>query len=492
LPLLALAGSPVLAQETGPEAPSTEMLGTFSTENWAHLCPDGAERNVRVAALIGELGRSYKFNFLALPPHPLLLGRPIPDTVEARAAAWLIAAVQLDAPHPGISDEEFQTLNKMARALVRYLEWAPTAPIDHRYRTVLSAADPSVRPALAMRVREANSDRFRARLLGLFEPVLGIRADNAVSLSCLPEPPQSGNVQAATPNPPLHPPPGGGRDAPRLAVRGQIDDLVALRGTDEFKKASAATISYVDNNEAGTTNFAINGVVGLGTNFGPNNALYAFVQYTRNDNETDAVGDDDDAKDVHSISPGLFVRRPVAFAQTIYGTLGLTAYATFDLRNDAQLVRSRLMLSDIAVSLPVGHGSLCGQQRDLGFLYADCRLGVFLEAAEVLDAGRNADLLDNIDDEYVGLGGHAGVILSPQNPDWLRPLTFTLNYRIMHILSGRLDDPHRLEGALNYAIPLGPVAGGPGITFGIGRTLGANFETFQREDLWKVSLGFKF
>jgi hypothetical protein len=445
-----------------------------------------------VTALIGELGRSYKFNFLALPPHPLLLGRAIPDTVEARAAAWLITAVQLDALHPGISEAEFLALNTISRALARYLEWAPTAPTDHRYRAVLSDADPSVRPALTARARDASSERFRARLLGLFEPVLGIRPDNAVSLSCLPAPAPPGNGRIATPTPPPRPSHGRGRDAPQLAVRGQIDDLVALRGTDEFKKASAATISYTDNNAAGTTNFAINGVVGLGTNFGPNNALYAFVQYTRNDNETDAVGDDDDAKDVHSISPGLFLRRPVAFAQTVYGTLGLTAYATFDLRNDARLVRSRLMLSDIAISLPVGHGSLCGQQRDLGFLYADCRLGVFLEAAEVLEAGRNTDLLTNIDDEYIGAGGQAGVILSPQNPAWLRPLTFTFSYRIMHILSGRLDDPHRLEGVLNYAIPLGPAAGGPGITFGIARTLGANFETFQHEDLWKVSLGFKF
>lgn len=487
--LLAFPAGSARAQATTEFAPQTEMLTTFSGENWGHLCYQGS---VRPVALLGELARSYKLNFFALPERPQLLDRPIPDTIEARAAAWIITAIEPRAPHAGLDGPEFAKLNDIALALGDYLQWATSARAHHRYQATVSSADPAVRPALISPRAEASAERTRALLLGLFGPVLGIRPDAQVTLSCLPDPDAHQPLRTAGETPPS---PGRNtrpRHPAQLAVRGQIDDLAVLRGTDEFKKASSATLAFTDNNAAGTTNFAINGVIGLGTNFGPNNALFGFVQYTRNDNETDAVGDDDDSKDVHSISPGLFFRRPEALGHSIYGTLGLTAYATFDLRNDAQLVRGRLVFSDITLALPVGNGFLCGQQRRLLFLFADCRLGGFIEAAEVLNAGRNVDLQNNVDDEYVGMGGQAGLLVSPDGPAWLRPLNFTLNYRIMHILSGRLHDPHRLEFSLAYAIPLGPPAGGPGLSFGISRTRGANFETFQHEDLWKLTVGFKF
>ncbi len=465
LPFAVLAASPAAAQDWAPQAPRAEMLTTFSGDNWSHLCAAGA---VRPVALLGELARTYRLNFFALPPHPRLLDHAVPDSVEARAAAWLITAVDIRAPHAGISDDDFLVLNSIARGLGEYLQLATNAPRDHRFRVAIASREAGLRPALASPTVDSDSARTQLLLLALFGDVLDVRPDASVTISCLPPPSPAGNVTVAQ-NPAPSPRGGSRGQEPSIAVRGQIDDLVALRGTDEFKKASAATIAFTDNNEAGTTNFAINGVVGLGTNFGPNNALYAFVQYTRNDTETDVVGDDDDSKDVHSISPGLFFRRPVALGRSIYGTLGLTAYATFDLRNDAQLLRSRLVYSDITVALPVGHGFLCGQQRSLGFLYADCRLSAFFEAAEVLDAGRNVDLLTNIDDEYVGIGGQAGLILSPQGPAELRPLTFTASYRIMHILSGQLDDPRgSLEGDVRPQILGRDVAAVPEIAGGRG------------------------
>jgi len=488
--LFAMATTEARAQVTTQAPPDTKMAAIFSAANRAILCgTTSMERpvNVRPAVVLGELARQYDLNLFALPPNPRL-GTPniperdIPDTVEARAAAWIIEAGNGTAAQVGLEPTQHRALILMAAALRRYLEWAAEAPQQHPYQTSQLPAGRTSRPSDLM--------------LAFFRPLLGVDAAEEVSLICRPSSREvaagSADRGQSVPGRGAGTRSGSATPPASFAVRGQIDDLVARRGTEDFKKASAATLSFTDNNEAGTTSFAISGVVAVGANFGRDDVLYGFVQYTRNDNETDAVGDDDDSKDVHSISPGIFYRHPLALGHHIVGTLGLTGFGTFDLRNRAELIRARLVYSDIAIWLGRGRGILCGSQRELLFLYADCRLSGFIEAAEVIDAGTNADLLDNADDEYFGIGGEASLILSPRNPALFRPLSFRATYRGMVILSGALANPERLEFALNYAIPLGPPAGGPGLTFGISRIIGENFETFQHEDLWKLTLGFKF
>lgn len=489
--LLGLGATAARAQSEAEVPADAKMAAIFSPANRAALCGTAsAERpvNVRPAVVLGELARQYDINLFALPPNPRL-GTPdiperdIPDTVEARAAAWIIEAGNGTAAQVGLEPNQHRALILMAAALRRYLEWAAAPPQRHPYQTSQLPIGRSSRPSDLM--------------LAFFKPLLGVGAAQDVALICRAAPSEiagggDAGAGAGAPGRGAGPRAGSGAPPASFAVRGQIDDLVARRGTEDFKKASAATLSFTDNNEAGTTSFAISGVVALGANFGRDDALYGFVQYTRNDNETDVAGDDDDSKDVHSISPGIFYRHPLALGHSVVGTLGLTGYGTFDLRNDAELIRARLVYSDISVWLGRGRGILCGSQRALLFLYADCRLSAFIEAAEVLDAGTNADLLANADDEYLGAGGEASLILSPRGPALLRPLSFRATYRAMGILSGELDDPERLELAINYAIPLGPPAGGPGLTFGISRIIGENFETFQHENLWKLTLGFKF
>lgn len=484
--LLGLGATAALGQSAAEAPADTKMAAIFSPANRAILCGTvSTERpvNVRPAVVLGELARQYDINLFALPANPRL-GTPniperdIPDTVEARAAAWIIEAGNGTAVQVGLEPNQHRALILMAAALRRYLEWAAESPDQHPYQTSELPIDRSSRPSDLM--------------LAFFKPLLGVGAAQEVALICRASSSAMAEGRVRPPRNRSNPRPGGGTPPAGIAVRGQIDDLVARRGTEDFKKASAATLSFTDNNEAGTTSFAISGVLALGANFGRDDAVYGFVQYTRTDNETDAAGDDDDSKDVHSISPGIFYRHPLALGHRIVGTLGLTGYGTFDLRNDAELVRARLVYSDIAVWLGRGRGILCGSQRELLFLYADCRLSAFIEAAEVLDAGTSADLLVNADDEYFGAGGEASLILSPRGPALLRPLSFRATYRAMGILSGELDDPERLELAINYAIPLGPPAGGPGLTFGISRVIGENFETFQHENLWKLALGFKF
>jgi hypothetical protein len=456
------------------------MRAIFTDQNRSILCSRGA---VRPAVLLGELGRQYSVNFFALPSNTRLgtrdvAERDIPDTVEARAVAWIVEA-RPGQVIPGFTREQsnatIASLNKMRSDLSDYLQWASEAQSDHHFR--------------AVHVPRGSSTLPSSIVLAFFEPVLAIQASEDLSLTCPDFPPPVSTAGGRDERPVARPTHSG--PSAEFAVRGQIDDLAVRAGTEAFKKASSATLAFTDNNEAGTTSFAINGVVGLGRTVALDDAVFGFVQYTLNDQETDIVGDNDDAKDVHTISPGIFYRHPLDFGNRIGGTLGFTGYATFDIRNDAQLLRARLVYSDVTVRFP-RRGFLCGSERPLLIFYADCRMSAFVEAAEILDPGRNADLLDNIDDQYVGVGTELSLILAPRGPAILQPLSFKATYRVMGILSGALDDPERLELSLNYAIPLGPPAGGPGVTLGITRTLGENFETFQHENLWKLTLGFKF
>lgn len=486
--LFALGGGRAAAQDMVilPD----QKLRTIFTDDAAtrtRLC-DPRTRTVRPIVVLGELARDYSVNVLALPPIDRLGARAIRDTVEARLAAWLIAIGPMDAAASGLESRQHSGLTDMRWALAGYLRWASAAAGPRPYPAHASAESLEP-PALGPTPTSPREAAARDLLLAFLAPVLGIEADRNIVLSCTPRAEQVANEVSVTP--PASRPPAGAGVTQRLVVRGQIDDLAARAGTDAFKKASSATLAFTDNNEAGTTSLAINGVIGLGAHVGANNMLYGFVQYTLNDQETDAVGDNDDAKDVHNISPGIFYRHPLSLGRSVYGTLGLTGFATFDLRNHAQLIRARLLYSNLAFALPVGSGFLCGQERRLAFLYADCRVGLFLEAAEVLDAGTNADLLANADDEYIGAGAEVGVTFSPTGPAPLRPLTLAVSYRMMAILSGALDNPERLEISLTYTSPAA-IANRQAYSFGITRTVGENFETFQHEDLWKLTLGFKF
>ena len=68
----------------------------------------------------------------------------------------------------------------------------------------------------------------------------------------------------------------------------------------------------------------------------------------------------------------------------------------------------------------------------------------------------------------------------------LKSFSLTAEYRYMAILSGQLNDPHRLSLALNYKLV------DANLTFGIGYDVGSNFDTFQHEDVTKITVGYKY
>jgi hypothetical protein len=458
--------------------PTDEIKVVFAKGNVSTLCaPDNA---VRGGPLIGELSSAYKLNAFALPVLPAAAGIAAPDTVEGRTAAWIVYRQHPEFAPTGLSQAQSDALEAIGTDLSDYAVWL-SANVKEPFGIVSGAALPDLAAA-----RGAERARRRSELLAsLLRSLLSPGQPQAL-LAC-----RRSAEQIAKPDTPAAPGERAGNHFV-IAVRGKIDDLAVPRnepGTNKpgaaFKSASAASIAFTDNHQKGETSVAIDATVGVGRQIGRSDALFLFVRYAQTSTETKDPADDDDSKDIRALSPGILYRHNTRIGRSVYGTLGLTAYPTFDFAQDARSGRVRLFLEDIAIS-GIGRGPLCGRADRIGSLEISCRAGLFAEGAHVWRAGRSTDLATLEDDQYLGLGGNLKLGLSLPEIAALKAFSLTGEYRYMAIVSGPLADPHRLSVALNYKLTE------QNLTFGIGYDEGSNFDTFQRERITKVTLGYKY
>jgi hypothetical protein len=419
-------------------------------------------------------------NVFALPAPPPLPSGPIADTPEARAASWIIATENLGSEQAKVfklRPDEHQKLDDIRFHLVNYLR-----SIEHPGKGNIYALAPGAHHSL-----DAAPSRGAA-LEALFAPVLGGgRTNGGLALQC-----------TALATKPAQEKPKVDPTASRWIVRGKIDDLAVPRfnpGTsddsDAFKKAAEAKVGFTDNGVKGEEAVTADIAMGYGWQLTPNDALIGFVHYTQNSTETRNPSDDDDSKDVRAVSPGFLYRRTIGGeGHRLVGSFGATVFSTYDLAQDARIVRARFFLNDITIRR--NHApALCGSEVPWGgdkpWLYFSCRLGVFAEYGHIIEPGRNVDFAAPDDDDYTGLGGTVGLSFALARPESLAPFTFTAEYRYLHVFDSNFgDDPERFVLELAYKIPKS------NLSIGLSRTFGENNETFQHEDLNKLSIGFKY
>ncbi len=461
-----LAAFPAAAQSP---APTIEIKAALSKDTAAALC-DGTA--FQPGPMIGELASAYKLNVFALPALPAGAGIAAPDTVEGRAAGWLVYRQRADFDSKALRAGQADLLEQIGTDLTDYVDWLGR----NAKQPFVRASDQTI--PLVYEAPLAQRASRRAEILArLFSRFLGTGVAQPV-LQCAPAPvvDVGGGKR-----------PGGQDTKTAFLVRGKIEDLtIPQKGPgDKFKGASSASIAFTDNHEKGETSVVIDGTIAAGYQNGRIESLLGFLRYTQNTTETATVGDDDDSKDIRALSPGIVYSRRIGLGQTLYGTFGLTAFPTFDFAQKARTGRVRLFLDDIAIS-GVGRGPLCDRSDRIGTLEYSCRLGVFAEGAHVWRAGTSKDLATLEDDQYLGFGGNLRIGLSLPEIKALQPFSLVGEYRYMAVVSGPLDDPHRLSLALNYKLT------SANLTFGIGYDEGSNFDTFQRERLTKVTVGFKY
>jgi len=466
--IAAIALTPTLASAQYPAPPDQVIPKALSPSAMERLC--SSAQIVIPRALLGEIAAISSLNVLTLPQAPPLQSGPVSELPEGRLAAWIIATSTLSSDQAkalGLSDDYFIKLDNLRFEIVNYL---------------VTAANP--RPKAPYRLSEdsvlgehPNDNQVRV-LESFFAEALGNGRPTEVRLICV--------LSNTLPSPNLE-----GSTAV-VALRGKIDDLAVPRfqsGTIElnpaFGKASEAKLAYADNDVKGDETVNVELALGVGTQLTRNDALFGYVHFVQSTTETAAPGDDDDSKDVRAWSPGILYRHSFNRG-AVYATAGISAYRTHDLAQDSRLTRARLFLSDIVFSRQDSRDICNAEQLIAGPLYFDCRLGVFAEIARVHDAGRSLDLASDEDDEYAGIGLSTGLTFWVASPAALRPLSLTFDYRRMQVVSGELDDPSRFVVELGYTLPKSNVS------ISLSRTVGENMETFQDEDLNKLSIGFKY
>lgn len=429
------------------------------------------ENVVAPKKLLGEIAVSGGINVLSLETSPTLSTGEIADTPEARLGAWLIATKDLDqaqAEKEGLSKDYYSKLTDIRFELVEYLISASTPNEDAVYRLT----DDS-------RLGDSPDTNHGLVLESLLADALGGNRKTGIRLACAPPRPKPDENKGATKS--------------IVALRGKIDDLAIPRlerGSDTpsaaFGKSSDAKLAYTDDGVKREESVSAELAFAFGRQFSSNDAILGFVHYVQSSTETRIPDDDDDSKDIRAISPGILYRHSLGDDGPLYATAGVTTYRTHDLAQDSRLSRARFFLSDIMIRRS-GAKDVCGaEQRLAGTVYFSCRLGLFAEVARVHDAGRSTDMADNGDDQYTGIGFNTGITFWTSEPAGLAPFWLGLDYRRMQIVSGDLDNPRRFVVELGYTVPKS------NISISFSRTVGENFETFQKEDVNKLSVGFKY
>ncbi|MDI1328282.1 MAG: hypothetical protein PSV23_15925 [Brevundimonas sp.] len=463
--------------------PDAKITAVFTPATRAFLCRADSP-GVRVAPMLGELAKTYSLNPFALPPPPAAAAST--PTAEAAFAGWILASadlIQAEAMEAGISATLHETLTQIRSGLVEYVQSIRGAAPSASFR-----AGPEAGAA-------GTAAEQKLLLERLLAPVLGVATSQAV-IECGPAPAPTTPARDGPSS--FGPGPGSREAAPPggvIAFRGRIDDLAVPRLApgaqtpgEAYKKASDATLAFTDNDQKGEESVAIEAVLGWGRNLTRTDSVFGFIHYVETSTETDASGDDDDSKDIRALSPGILFRHPIGPSNTpglIYGTLGVTAYPTYNFAQDSETLRARVFLNDISLDLG-GAGPLCDITGQVGPLQWTCRLGVSAEWTHVVEAGRSLDLATLDDDQFFGVGGEIALGLSLPDNEALAPFLLTAEYRYLGIVSGGLDDPDRLSISLTYKVPKSNVS------IGLTRIDGVNFETLQPEEQTKVSVGFRY
>lgn len=476
--VLVLASFSVSAQDGATIADL--LKGVFSAGNRPRLC--NVDNRVRASVLLGELGKAYQINLFALPDAPKQHddhGKPIAppagtatsptytEPVAQRAAYWIATAGKIapgeEAARFGIKAEH-KPLTDLNLALVGFAHDLKREKGLYRLPAQVDFGG-------------ENNLADRARVVALMvDPPAAEGVEPTAAILCSTDPADS--------------PPREYEKKPTsrwvVAVRGTIDDLATPREgrNDAFKKASEAKGSYTMNGVKEDESVSANVAVGLGWAISPQDALLGFARYTESSTETKTVGDDDDSKDIRAFSAGLMYAHALE-AGPLYAQTGITAYKTWDRAQDSRLIRIRAFADDI--SLVFGGGPIiCGRESSWGALQYSCKAGLFAEKGRVLVAGRSVDFADTRDDNYAGLGADVTLSFWLSTKEPLSNLMLTTQYRWMWVFDGDLSNPDRFMVELSYKFP------DTDVSLGLSRTYGENFDTFQKEEVNLLSIGFKY
>lgn len=466
----ALPGSVFAGQRTPTVV---EMKKIFSTANQSLLCKNGS---VDAGALLGQLSIVYELNPYAMPKRKVTEAE---ETVPAalRGLDWILHVNSDDSVDPDarkLLGVQHERLVNVGTNLAYELKRLQEAPHDSPYQLDRTTSPVTI---------DTEPQRNRA-LRRLFAPLLGTIELDPLEIRCV--------VNTKTEL--VDDDETGERRPLVFSVRGKYEDLAVNRPveksgyeTDLYKLASSATVALTDNDVSDVATSKAEAALGVSTPIGTHGFGSVFLHYLANTTETRASDDEDDSKDTNAFSYGVMYRQDFEWGDknALLGTFSASAFETLDHAQDAELVRGRVSFSDLSISR-LGKRALCGVEAIDGPVWYQCRLGVFGEYGRVQDAGRSVDYQTLADDTYTGAGVDFGFAIAPLKPEGLAPLTLTLNYRYMHVVSGDLEDPEWWSAKLSFDIPKS------NFSVGLLYEKGENAVTFEEIETTTLNFGFKY
>lgn len=264
-----------------------------------------------------------------------------------------------------------------------------------------------------------------------------------------------------------------------LLIRGKVTELT--RDRSKISSIDTADISFLRDEEANSSTFGIDGVLGYNVDLGPRWSVIPHLRYERRDTDSQSG-----SEDIELLSPGVLASYDYS-GEYLSAALAVNPKYQFDLEQNSE----RLTLQAFAVpTLELGDGGpiLFGGWQDItGPLEIRPNIVLLAEAADVVDAGDSQELAGV--DSYFGLGGDASIKLRLDDIPVLSEFVVEAGYRHLEFIGGGIDEDSisKFSAGIFYSIP-----NNENIAIKFSYENGEDEETFQDEEFYKLSLGIRF
>jgi hypothetical protein len=269
----------------------------------------------------------------------------------------------------------------------------------------------------------------------------------------------------------------------RLRLRGGPDDLTASReNADDFKSASSATLSINNDNYSHKNTF--DGRFAIGYAFPSpaiGNADLLTIPYVKLErNYTSGTGAPKSASNVENV--GFGIQENILFpVNGIYGNLSVRPDYTYSLRNDAKVGKIQLAYEPYPSWKIFGQPGPIGSTGLIGYVTARAIINV----GRVLDSGNDDTLADT--NTFSQGGGEISALISVDDDGGspFKGFSIPVTYTYLYGFAGQYKAVPHFAVGLSYSLA-------KYVSLGLSHTWGRNLDTFEKQSLYKLTLGVKY
>ena len=316
-------------------------------------------------------------------------------------------------------------------------------------------------------------------------------SDNQYTITCAPKSDQSASSPPA--------PPAGSDRSPggpaaaktllssdRIRIRSKADDLWVSRDLDAFTSLQSATFGVVTDAVASKNTFDAHVAVGYALpswQVGSGATYLDSIPYFQYDRSyVDGGGAPKNPTDVNNIAVGSQERLVFRVADDFYSSITAQPVYIHSLRSDTDIAKLHLVYDPIplvplfAAPLPLGSSGFSATA------YARSVLNI----SHVTHSGTDLTLANSTNFVQGGVQV-GGALFDKDESSMLNGISIPIDYTYLRGFSGAFTSVRQFTAAINYTLPKTKY-----VTVGISYSNGRNLDTFEAQQVYKVSLGLKY